>query len=138
LKIFQWGEIKGLSKSVLTPAEIPLHEVPPKDAIRKIQQGQLHTIFLHGKDILEYSLMKDSGSVSSYGVGKEGQLGTGLFENRMHHLTTVPNIPPVQDIAAGYLHSVALTEDGRVYTWGSSQFGQVRTILLPYNIKANS
>jgi regulator of chromosome condensation len=32
----------------------------------------------------------------------------------------VPGLPPVVDLACGGMHTVALTADGRLYTWGNN------------------
>jgi alpha-tubulin suppressor-like RCC1 family protein len=46
-----------------------------------------------------------------------GQLGLGDTEERLTP-TKVEGLPKVKAVAAGYGHSLALTESGEVYAWG--------------------
>lgn len=75
--------------------------------------------------------LKDDGTVWAWGENTSGELGNG---------TTVDNITPTMvdgleniiQIAAGGInvpfqggHSMALKDDGTVWTWGENQFGQL-------------
>lgn len=79
-----------------------------------------------------------AGDVWSWGWGAHGQLGTGDVEDR--------NAPVIIEelsglrvvrLACGDRHSFAVTADGRVYAWGSNEFGQLgvaprgETVLSP-------
>uniref|UniRef100_M4B7C0 BTB domain-containing protein n=1 Tax=Hyaloperonospora arabidopsidis (strain Emoy2) TaxID=559515 RepID=M4B7C0_HYAAE len=63
-----------------------------------------------------------SGVCFSWGFGVLGQLGTGA------HIAWSPQevklVRPAVSVAAGSHHSVAVTDDGNVYTWGHSEYGQ--------------
>lgn len=65
-----------------------------------------------------------------WGSGWSGQLGTG--ENKDSTLPTLVDVPSKQDktgklvrIAAGYNHSMVLTDSGRLYSWGTGDCGQL-------------
>ncbi|EER02184.1 regulator of chromosome condensation, putative [Perkinsus marinus ATCC 50983] len=68
------------------------------------------------------------GEVFSWGYNDFGQLGWGLHgvdvvgQQRPHK---VPHLPKISDIAAGGGHSVAVGDDGAVYSWGSNSQGQI-------------
>ncbi|MBV1848993.1 RCC1 domain-containing protein [Catellatospora tritici] len=71
------------------------------------------------------ALLKD-GTVRAWGANSEGQLGDGTTTNR--------NVPVavtgltgirVKAIAAGSIHSVAVTSGGGVKTWGANNDGQL-------------
>jgi alpha-tubulin suppressor-like RCC1 family protein len=65
-----------------------------------------------------------------WGSGWSGQLGTGT--NTDANLPTLVDVPNKQDksgklvrLAAGYHHSMALTDSGRIYSWGTGDVGQL-------------
>lgn len=86
------------------------------DSIMAMAGGEHHSIVL-----------TKSGAVFTYGEDNSyGQLGTG--DTTPH--TTPTNITgsfvgKVVQIAALGDHSLVLTEDGRVYSWGDNEYGQV-------------
>ncbi|KAL8206723.1 UNVERIFIED_CONTAM: hypothetical protein K2H54_021531 [Gekko kuhli] len=66
------------------------------------------------------------GRVFSWGAGTFGQLGTGELKDRLipkkiEGLSTCKII----DVACGHHHSIALTKDGRVFSWGQNVYGQL-------------
>lgn len=68
------------------------------------------------------------GSVYAWGYGGDGALGDGnLNPHTVLGAATVFGFGPheVTRISAGYQHSVALTADGSVYTWGRNGEGQL-------------
>ncbi len=60
------------------------------------------------------------------GSNEEGQLGEAGGRPRSRFLP-VEGLPPVVGVAAGYFHSLAWTEAGGLYAWGSSLSGQLGT-----------
>ncbi|CDJ37904.1 regulator of chromosome condensation domain-containing protein, putative [Eimeria tenella] len=77
--------------------------------VTEVAAGETHALFL-----------SDKGIVHAYGTGVYGQLGLGPVlltakqPQKIHGLGG-----PVVQVAAGEYHSVALTEDGSVYSWGA-------------------
>ncbi|XP_054167536.1 RCC1 and BTB domain-containing protein 2-like [Oppia nitens] len=64
--------------------------------------------------------------IYSWGSDSYKQLG----RHTCHMYSKPANIPflsdkSITDIASGFLHSLALTSDGRVYGWGDNRWGQV-------------
>ena len=81
----------------------------------------------------------ETGEVWSWGYGQQGQLGHGEGKNeklpRRVAFFTQRNVAVVQ-VAAGWRHSLALTVDMVVYSWGHGDKGQLglgdtRSSLLP-------
>ena len=79
------------------------------------------------------------GEVLAWGSNQFGQLGNGIGEEE-----SVPNPvllvfkglrrpPVIRRVAAGYGHSVALSDEGVVYTWGLGSDGQLGYQLLISN-----
>jgi alpha-tubulin suppressor-like RCC1 family protein len=72
-------------------------------------------------------VLTDKGYLYAWGRGFEGQLGisntievaaTPSFVKYFHKKT-------VASIAAGSFHSIAITEEGDLYTWGEGKMGQL-------------
>jgi alpha-tubulin suppressor-like RCC1 family protein len=89
-------------------------EVSDLEGIIDISTGKDHTIAL-----------KDDGTVWSWGVNLNGELGNGLTS----HISLVPTqVLEVEDIVAissSMYHILALKEDGTVWSWGKNSSGQL-------------
>ena len=69
-----------------------------------------------------------SGAVFAFGSNNHGQLGLGDTTDRMWptQVSTLRNLRVLPGgVQAGLEHSVALTQDGGVFTWGSGRCGQL-------------
>lgn len=68
-----------------------------------------------------------SGSVYAWGRGGFGQLGLGATDNTCRPAVVGGALSGVRvvQIAAGQRHSVALSSNNAVYTWGSGEQGQL-------------
>ena len=69
----------------------------------------------------------------AWGRCEAGQLGLGgvtdLEINCPHDVTQIPiagQFPVFKDVKTGEAHSVLLSNDGKVLTCGSNEYGQVR------------
>lgn len=77
--------------------------------------------------------LRRDGTVYAWGSNWNGQLGNGNRGANTHSAVPRPVIGPegkgelgrVSAIAAGALHSVAVTADGRTYAWGYNGTGQI-------------
>lgn len=87
------------------------------ECIKKIVGGAGHTLILD-----------DRGRIYSCGWNDRGQAGLGLDSDKVifkfREIRGLEN-EPVKDIACGWNSSVALTESGQVYVWGSNSHGQL-------------
>ncbi|MFD4318586.1 RCC1 domain-containing protein [Streptomyces sp. NPDC058548] len=76
-----------------------------------------------------FALAVRGGRVLAWGTNAYGQLGNGFTTPDTAGLATRPvavqSLNKVKDVSAGCEHSVALREDGTVWTWGRNQFGQL-------------
>lgn len=67
-----------------------------------------------------------AGLVYTWGLGSYGQLGHGAKTMRNPVPKLVEALPePVRSVAAGGVCSFAVSVNGRVYSWGSSDYGQL-------------
>ncbi len=86
----------------------------------------------------------DGGEMTSFGFGQYGQLGHGSASNESEpksiaFFTNSHRI--VKQIAAGQSHSICLTAEGSVFTWGAGEHGQLghgqlKSVTLPTEVVA--
>lgn len=89
-----------------------VRNLPP---VKTVSCGYEHTGFV-----------TTSGDAYLCGVGRLGRLGNG--RTNFHYQPTprrLENIPKVSLIACGDVHTMILTHDGDVYTFGSADFGML-------------
>jgi alpha-tubulin suppressor-like RCC1 family protein len=66
------------------------------------------------------------GEIWSFGVGQFGKLGHGGAGNEaVPRLIAALSHVVVKQVAAGFFHSMMLTRDGGVFTWGGGPYGQL-------------
>lgn len=63
-------------------------------------------------------------TVKAWGHNRSGQLGNGGRTNR-NVPTAVSRLTDIKDIAAGGEHALALDGNGRVFSWGDNNYGQL-------------
>lgn len=76
--------------------------------------------------------LKGDGTVWSWGLNSYGQLGNGINTygcSNSSEYSCAPvqasGITGITAIAGGYYHSIALKNNGTVYTWGQNSYGQL-------------
>ncbi|KAL0909012.1 hypothetical protein M5K25_023533 [Dendrobium thyrsiflorum] len=80
-----------------------------------ISCGGAHTLFL-----------TENGRVFATGLNNFGQLGTTSAKTHILEPFQISGLPEkVVQISAGYHHSAAVTEDGRLFIWGNNSCGQL-------------
>ncbi|KAK6589566.1 hypothetical protein RS030_203126 [Cryptosporidium xiaoi] len=88
-------------------------------SIREVGIGGYHTV------ILTYD-----GKLFSFGMNDKSQLGLNRLPNNLLGRSIIKPEEPlsiplnVESVSCGVDHSLALTENGIVYCWGSNEFGQ--------------
>lgn len=122
-KLYTWGRNDqgqlGHGDVVQRNRMAPIANFPPTgEKIRTIVAGREHALAL-----------TESGKVYSWGNNTNGQLGrTTTDTTRMSPgqiAASSFNSRKVMGIAAGSFHSLAIDEDGKVYTWGLSSNGRL-------------
>ncbi|KAG2484325.1 hypothetical protein HYH03_016867 [Edaphochlamys debaryana] len=100
-----------------TPAPVLLPDAEPVTAVAA---GAGHTLCL-----------TESGRVFAWGCNSTGQLGLGRGAGGAGGFTARPSLVEaltgqrVVSIAAGAVHSLAVTEEGRLYAWGAAAGGRL-------------
>ena len=117
------------------------NETEPK-LIEALAQAGRVTVLAAGENHSLATL--DTGDVYSWGYGQQGQLGHGSSSNeklpKLITFFTQRNVVVTQ-VAAGWRHSLGLTTDLHVYSWGHGDKGQLglgdtKSSLLPRVVEA--
>ena len=126
-EVYVWGRsdvgqlgvsLKSLQKDsmgwvALTPLEVEFF----KGEARRVALGEAHTLVLN-----------DKGEIYSAGWDQHGQSGQDKADERAEpatYFSMIRGIEGVVAIGAGSLFSAAIDSDGRVYTWGNNDYGQL-------------
>ena len=89
--------------------------------ISQVVAGRYHTVALNF----------DGSAVYTWGYNGVGQLGDGTTENSSIPVRVLGGeqggeyLTDIYQVVVGRLRTVALTNDGEVYSWGSNQYGQL-------------
>eukprot|EP01062_Namystynia_karyoxenos_P025291 TRINITY_DN19927_c0_g1_i1.p1 TRINITY_DN19927_c0_g1~~TRINITY_DN19927_c0_g1_i1.p1 ORF type:complete len:570 (+),score=154.29 TRINITY_DN19927_c0_g1_i1:126-1835(+) len=107
---------------LLTPR--PIEALAEKRTVR-IAAGQWHSCAI-----------TEQGELYSWGVGFQGRLGHGDKEPCFIPTRVRGQLESqhVVDVSCGSFHTVALTQDGRVYCWGDNANGQCGSSALPDSV----
>ncbi|VDK42307.1 unnamed protein product [Cylicostephanus goldi] len=108
--MFGWGVFGQLGmggRSIedrKTPTLVPLGE-----PIKSVSCGRVHTV-----------LLTESGRVLVAGGGSYGQLGTDEDIRKQYEFRPLPIDSDLKfvKIATSFYHSIAITDDGRIFEWG--------------------
>jgi alpha-tubulin suppressor-like RCC1 family protein len=65
------------------------------------------------------------GKAFAWGYDEKGQLGNGAAGPNTNVPRAVSNLSGVKSVKAGCDHALALKENGSVWAWGDSQYGQL-------------
>lgn len=116
-----YDETRGSSSGILIPVKLNLPSTV-NQAVVDIAVGKDFALLL----------MQD-GKVYGWGKNSYGQLGNGsnkmtkkvcVLSNELS-LTQALGLPVIKSIASGEGHSIALAEDGTVWTWGCNGYGRL-------------
>ncbi|XP_073196774.1 probable E3 ubiquitin-protein ligase HERC6 isoform X1 [Lepidochelys kempii] len=108
----------------LRPGQRP----PPRSYTPEQIQALEAQIIVHVSCGKEHSLaVCNKGKVFSWGAGSEGQLGTGEFKEQSLIPKKIDGLSALRiiQVTCGHYHSVALAQDGRVFSWGQNTHGQL-------------
>ncbi|XP_018581173.1 alsin isoform X3 [Scleropages formosus] len=128
------GEADGLSRRLSLPGL--LSQVSPR-LLRKVGRPRVRAVALSPAAVPESEehLPSLHTEVWSWGRGKEGQLGHGDILPRLQPLCIKSlNNKEVVRVAAGAHHSLALTAQSQVFSWGCNTSGQLGHMDSPSTI----
>lgn len=88
--------------------------MPVRSSAAVIAAGQTHS-----------AVVRPDGTVVSWGGDAYGQLGDGSYGRGASDAAQALVIDNAAAVAAGSFHTVALTKDGAVWTWGDNRWGEL-------------
>jgi hypothetical protein len=95
--------------------QVQLQSLPQPLRVQQISCGAAHTLFL-----------TPGGKLFSCGKGKDGRLGHDEELTRVRPRPVIAlQLLHCTKVAAGGAHSLVVTEDGFLYTWGAGSHGQL-------------
>ncbi|XP_053087661.1 alsin isoform X2 [Pangasianodon hypophthalmus] len=139
-------EAEGLSRRLSLPGllsqgtcalHILYHHMLSPRLLRRVSRPRDRAVALTPAGVAESDARLPSlqTEVWSWGRGQEGQLGHGDVLPRLQPLCIKSlSGKEVVRVAAGALHSLALTAQSQVFSWGSNSFGQLGHMESPSTI----
>jgi alpha-tubulin suppressor-like RCC1 family protein len=119
----------------------------PKNSYERIKFNKVG-VNLEGKRIKQVSCgynhtvcLTEDGEVYTWGYGKDGQLGHNDFDSQKYPKKLeffAKNHIKVKQIKSGQYYIVVLTEDGKMYSWGKNNFGQLGLGQITHEFKINT
>eukprot|EP00439_Symbiodinium_sp_Y106_P083791 s477_g24.t1 len=116
-ELWTWGPNKpgdvcigGASVSGHVPVNVNVNDQP----IVAVAAGRRHIVAI-----------TDSGELWTWGQNGDGQLGVGDTAHRHAPVKVSVNGQKIVAVAAGHLHTAAITDSGELWTWGYNGHGQL-------------
>jgi alpha-tubulin suppressor-like RCC1 family protein len=70
--------------------------------------------------------ISEEGNLYGWGYNSSGQVGSGAFSTQATPVKIIfPGDPQVVDVSCGFAHTLALTADGALYSWGRNDNGEL-------------
>jgi hypothetical protein len=118
-KVYCWGwnysGLLGIGSQDKSYHKPILNQYLNNEFVVDISCGEFHSLVL-----------TNCGEVYAWGANDFGQIGNGCNDDQSIPIKVKGfNNERVVMISCGYLHSMALTECGHVYSWGYNKFGQL-------------
>jgi uncharacterized repeat protein (TIGR02543 family) len=123
-QVYAWGNNSnnqlgdGTTNNSRTPTLISFTGLQTGETIQKVSAGQIHSLAL-----------TTNGRVYAWGDNSSNQLGDGSTTNRssptLINFSGLQDGETIQTVIAGSFHSLALTTNSRIYTWGTNSYGQL-------------
>ncbi|KYR02236.1 regulator of chromosome condensation domain-containing protein [Tieghemostelium lacteum] len=120
-EVYMWG--RGAVKSTNIPT---LGNDQTEDQTVPIKVESLSDIILISIGFYHSAAVKSNGELLTWGCGEDGQLGHGTFDN-----SPFPKVIEsltshwITQVSCGEKHTICLTKNGKVYAWGTSEYGQL-------------
>ena len=124
--VWAWGDNKytqlgnNYTSDYYTPVQVKINSTDNLTGITAISSGSQHTIAL-----------KNDGTVWAWGDGSSGQLGDGSYSKsyiaKQMKISSSIYLTGIKAISSGSAHSLALKNDGTIWSSGNNGMGQCGT-----------
>lgn len=113
--VYAWGSNNQgqLGDGTQNDSYLPVH-VPGLTNVKAITAGSSFTVAL-----------KNDGTVWAWGINDHGQLGNGGTTSSSFIPLQISSLTNVSAVSAGGFHTLALSNDGTVWSWGDNGGGQL-------------
>lgn len=124
-KLWGWGNnarnqlLKLAESDLILQSPRQIDGLPP---IFSVHCGYSHTIAI---DINK--------NLWSWGWNSYGQLGYASLKSTSSHICKIENLPPIIQVSCGINHSLALDENGNIWSWGLNISKQLGTQVNQYS-----
>jgi len=120
--VYTWGEGSsgqlghGDGKDALLPKKLACFEEKRGIKVKQVQGGNLFTLIL-----------TEDGNIWSFGWEQNGRLGNDMKEGQNQQTPKKIQTPDIKfsQISCCGNHATGMTDDGKIYTWGSGEMGQL-------------
>jgi alpha-tubulin suppressor-like RCC1 family protein len=123
-QVYTWGRNgsgqlgDGTTTDRNRPSLISFNSLQDWEKIQSVSAGASHNF-----------AMTTNGRVYTWGANWYGQLGDGTTTNlslpTLIGFNSLQDGETIQSVSGGDYHSIAMTTNGRVYTWGANWYGQL-------------
>lgn len=117
-----WNSRGQLGHATPTPCPAPLAGTCSSVPVQV--DGISNPLSVTGGGFFSLALMPDR-TLLAWGANESGQLGDGTYQDRPAPVPVSSVLRNVVQVSAGWKHAVALTADGRVWTWGDNTNGEI-------------
>ncbi|KAG7207745.1 hypothetical protein KM043_009358 [Ampulex compressa] len=117
-QVYVWGSNNcgqlGISQTAHECVPKKIDIISPVKTVVSIACGYIYSMAI-----------TDDGCLYSWGSNEFGQLGIGNSERtrRSTHKVCIPGV--IRKVVCGYAHTLALTDEGILYSWGANNYGQL-------------
>ncbi|EFA76778.1 regulator of chromosome condensation domain-containing protein [Heterostelium album PN500] len=119
--VYMWG--RG---SVKNPPIATLGNGTFDDQLLPQKVESLQEIVVISIGFYHSAAVKSNGELLTWGCGEDGQLGHGdVFNQPIPKVVQSITSHWVTQVQCGEKHTICLTKNGKVFTWGTSEYGQL-------------
>eukprot|EP01132_Coremiostelium_polycephalum_P009133 gene9133-11190_t len=119
--VYMWG--RG---SIKNPPIPTLGIDQTTDQLLPIKVDSLTDIMVISLGFYHSAAVKSNGELLTWGCGEDGQLGHGDTQNQIFpKVVQALSRFHITQVQCGEKHTICLTKNGKVYTWGTSEYGQL-------------
>ncbi|XP_076669800.1 RCC1 and BTB domain-containing protein 1 isoform X2 [Andrena cerasifolii] len=122
-EVYQWGENKHGTPEY--PNNIYMTNIPTPRKVESDLMGGKKIACISCGDSFSMAVTVD-GQVYGWGDNSLGQLGIGNYDyqGKPCKIIELPGIA-IKKVVCGYMHTLALSKQGILYTWGVNTYGQL-------------